>query len=481
MKNTGVEDVEKLQELINQFGKKMYQNAYLWKYVEELVVDGIYPTSQAMEKNVSIKNTYFSSEIPHVSKERADKTKKYLENLPEKEILIGMLGFRRPYKGKLEHSALDAYINVLDMDKYIVVESEEAGQEDDKVYTRNRNTYDELSVIEYYGQDEVDMDSLVDFFYREYIYPIEQAFTVKISRDIMLACIFRLATVLKIRKAYILFFEDVLTRVNPKVVCYAHGRAAVMCFLREAAQKKGIPTVEVPHGAAIGELIYPYTLSYADYYLTHSDFITLPMRKNGMDNVYTVGKPGIYERVQWSPEREDVTVITFVSSLECEMLEKSVRLAKRLEGKNYLVIYKAHTAEMVDCKAMEQIRKDTPGWTCLGGTVDIRDLYHISDIVVGMRSTAIVEALPYRKMKIIVLQDHDDSKFLIDSRRFYYDLDNIDEVKMVDDEESLYQEVKNYVRGRNYRDRVDGFWMSDEDAKKSFRDFIQIFLDGKRP
>ena len=471
-------NIEIMQELIDRFGRKMYQGAYLWKYIETTIECGINAAHENIGKDISFRDM-MSDEIERVSEERAKNTEVFLAGLKKSDVLFGTVGVRRLYKGKLEQNALDAYTRALDDNQYVVIEAKRDGQEDDKVYTRTRITYDMCAMIEYYGQDEVNRDSLISFCVNEYIYPVEQAFHTKIPQEILVNCIFRLSRILKMRKAFLQFYSDVLDRVEPKVVCFSHGRAEDMCFLREAAQKKGIPTVEIPHGAVISCVTEPNTMGYADYYLTHSDLVTIPMRKNGIKNTFTVGKPEIYDAARSGMNYSNEIVISFISSMETGILEKSIWLAKKLQQGNYRVVYKAHSAEVFTKEEAQRIMQEAPNWRVLGGAVDVRDLYQMSDIVVGIRSTGLVEALPYRNIKVLILEDDSEKNAILGNHSFFEELGRLGDVKMIDSEEMLYQEVLDYQRGTAYRGEVNHYWAPD--AEQKFRDFIQIFLDGERP
>lgn len=470
-------NVKELQALIRIFAEKKYQQAYLWKYVENEIIRSIYAGCYNYGKNIEILNVP-SDEIPHASRERAERTKDYLNSLEQKDVMFGTIGIRRSFQGKLEHTVLDAYVRAINPEQFIVIEAEREGQEDEKVATPNRKVYDVLALVEYYGQDEVDREDMIDFFIKNFICPLQETFQVEIPHEVITYCIFKLSFILKIRKAYLAFFDEVLERVNPKIICYTHGRAEEMCFLHEAAEKRGIPTAEIFHGAVIDWIVHPKSLAYADYYLTHSDLLTVPMRENGIWNTVTVGKPEVYENAKWDTEREGETVISFISSLEPEMLEKSIRLAQKLRGSEYLVVYKAHSAEFFSVEEANRIETENPNWICMAGATDIRDLYFISDVVVGMRSTGIVDALAYSRIKVFVLQDK-EKKLLTGDYSFLDKLAEYGDITVIEDEEDLYEKILICQHGTKYREKGNHYWPTD--AKERFQKFLQTFLNGERP
>ena len=199
--------VLKLQSFIDRFSQISYKGAYLWKYLEYELTSGIIDGYQELEKNSAIAGG-LSDDIPDVPQELIQKTGDLLQSLEQKDILFGMIPLRRPYRGKLEHTAMDAYISCVDQSKYAVLEME-AGQDDAVVLTKNRIRYDIWGVVGYYGMDQIDRNEILAFLVESYIYPLEKAFNIKVPKAILIKCVFKASSLMKQRKAFICFFEDV--------------------------------------------------------------------------------------------------------------------------------------------------------------------------------------------------------------------------------------------------------------------------------
>lgn len=268
-----------------------------------------------------------------------------------------------------------------------------------------------------------------------------------------MACIRKLSLILKERRAFLAFYTDALKKINPKVVCYTHGEETFCCFLREAAQELDIPTVEINHGAVIKNLIYPKSLTYSDYYLTYSDILTNHMRKRGLKNVFTVGKPSIYSDIN-SFRQNKPFVVSFISSLEAGFFEKAKALAEKLDKNRYIVVYKTHPIERWEEREFEQLSEEFENLVFIDGSVDVRELYEKSDIVIGIRSSGILDALPYVNIKILVLEDEYAKASLAGSvSEIFTDLNEFGDIVRVDNEETLFKEVLSYERGRDYRNK----------------------------
>lgn len=471
-------NIEKLQRLVPGFARASFQGAYLWKYLEYELSTGVAEKYHNTDKDI-VFNFSYNDEIPEATEEQKKQVRELLDNLQKKDILIGTIPVRREYNGKLEHTALDAYARLLDDNSYMVLEQDCGGQQDEIVYTKNRIRYDLFGVTGYYGHDEVDKEELTQFLVKNYIQPLERTFGTEISTRFLLRAVHMSAIVLKERKALLAFFDEILNKVQPKVILYTHGPDPMLCILNEAAHHRGIPTVEIAHGECIRTLVYPDTLKYSDYYLTHSDLITNPMLEKGFEDVYTIGKPEIYEHTDQDIRPAYPIVVSIISSVEKDLFLKAVELAKRLNKQNYIVVYKMHSSELWSEEEMDRVMEENPNFQFLDGYEDVRNLYKISDIVIGVRSSGIIEALPYPKIKIILLKDNNEKGLLVGDLSFFQELVRLGDIEMADTVDQLYQEVLSYQRGESYRGVVNHFW--PEDGKERFLKFMQIFLEGRRP
>lgn len=473
--------IRKLQKLLEHFAAVDYKGCYLWKYLQYELLCGIAPNAQMSGKNVVLQRG-FSDCIPKASIEQISEVEGILERLSEKDILFGMIPLRRKYYGKYVHTAMDAYVSSIEEDWYTVIEPISGRKEDEEgqVITKNRVRYSTLGVIGYYGQEMVDTNDLLLFLLTEYIHPIEEAFQIEFPRQLLVLCACKASMVLKERNAFLSFFSEVIKRVKPKVICYTHGPDVIMCFLYEAAQKLAVPTVEVEHGAIIRNLSYPAALAYSDYYLTQSDLLTKPMIKCGMQNVYTVGKPGIYHNVRMQPREKEPIVVSFISSMEPDLYMQARQLAKRLASRNYQVVYKLHAIEQCSEEERAQIVSEHKNWKYLEGAVDVRDMFACSDIVVGVRSTGILDALPFCEIKIITLKEERGQEPLDGNQDFFHELERVGDIVCVEDGEQLYEEIICYEKGRNYRNAVNHYWPVNSDS--SFREYMKSFCrkDGRR-
>ena len=459
----GVPPVEKYQERVNELAKTPYLGEiHLWKYLIDNLSAGF---SRVGERNLIFHAGIESDAFLEAEAEELERNEQLLEGLTEKEILFAVTPFRRFYKGKYDHTAIDDYIDSMDPDRYLVLEPERELPEGE-YRTRNRHVFSTAAVTAKYGLAESDRADIAEYLEANVFRPMEESYQVKLHPNLKSNAIIRASMVVKERNAYLAFFSEALKRVKPKVIVYTHGPIPWVCYLDEAARKQGIPTVEIAHGFGVWRLVYPPAFRHAKYYLTQSPLEAEGMQGFGYGNVFAVGKPFIYSHCENKTDAKTVKV-GFVSSTEPGFFETALRMAARLPQEAYQVCYKAHSSETLSETEREEAERT--GLELSGGGIDMRDFLKEMDIMVGIRSSAIVDALPYTHIKVIVMRQEKDLAISGNGEALCR-LAEAGDVVMASFEEELYREIISFQKGREYRPTPNSYWPMESDHL--FRDFI---------
>lgn len=460
----GVPPVETYQERVNELAKMPYLGEiHLWKYlIDNLSAD----LCRMGERNVVFHAGIESDAFREAEAEELEQNERLLEGLTETEVLFAVTPFRRFYKGKYDQTAIDDYIDSIDSDRYLALEPERKLPEGE-YRTRNRHVFSAAAVTTKYGLAESDRADIAKYLEANVFLPMEESYQVKLHPNLKSNAIIRASMVVKERNAYLAFFSEVLRRVKPKVIVYVHGPIPWVCYLDEAARKQGIPTVEIAHGFGVWGLVYPPEFRHAQYYLTHSPLEAEGMREFGYENVFAVGKPFIYSRCENTTDAKTVKV-GFVSSTEPGFLETALRVAARLQQEAYQVYYKPHSSEAL--LETEREEAERVGLELSGGGVDIRDFLKEMDIMVGITSSAIADALPYTHIKVIVMRQEKDLA-IVGNAEAMCRLAETGDVVMVSFEEELYREIRSFKKGKEYRPVPNSYWPVESDHL--FRDFIE--------
>lgn len=465
---------EKLHHLLYSFGDVEYQGVYLYKYLEPGILIYLNDLGKEQKNNV-FSEPWPADEVFLSTEEEADRTRGILENLPQKDVLFVTLPLRRSYGGKLVHTAIETFISSLDEEKYVDIEWYTVANEDfwNAAPTRHMHPIVKPTVPRMYGVPDTDMGEIVQCVCGRFISPLEQLLGVSFAQDFVQGLCLKASYVLKERHSYIQFYREVIDRVKPKVIIYSHGQDMSLTYLRDLTLELGIPTLEVAHG--VGRVnTYHKNLVYADYHLVYSDIVAAKSLEQGNDKVIGIGKPGVYECVKQMDNPYPLIVISFISSTEKEIFPYARNLAARLDKQKYLIIYKAHTAEINEDNKLQQIAEELGNMQIVGGELDIREVAELSDIVVGIRSSAIFDVLPYPMLKVIAIRDKLENVSEARPNEIIEAVAAAGELVLAEDEEQLYEEVVSYKRGMRYRQDVNTFWPSD--AGERFRALVDSYL-----
>lgn len=464
---------EKLHQLLYSFGDISYHGVYLYKYLEPEILAGINDRNkfQNTNKNQGVLR-WNTDDVLLSSNEEAEQTIKLLQCLPKKDVLFVTLELRREYHGIYAHTAMETFISCLDEARYLDLEYVVPEDEVVDIPTRNRYPVRKATIPKIYGLKEVDRQELFAFITSNIIRPLEDVLDFRFSDAFLERYLFKAVYTLKQRDAFMQFYRQVIMYVQPKVIIYSHGQDIMLTYLRDTALELGIPTLEVDHGVGtVGT--YHKNLVYADDLIVYSGIVSEKCRELGNDRVLGIGKPGVYDHVPSPEYRYPVTVISFISGLENEIFTYARNLAERLDKRKYLVVYKAHSSENWSEEEMRHA-EETGNLQIMIGGLDIREVIELSDIVVGVRSSGIFDALPYSMVKVIAVRDKAENFSEARPNEILQEVVDRGDILMVEDEEELYQEVLGYKRGVMYRNRINSFW--PKDAAEKFRALVDSYL-----
>lgn len=467
---------EKLHQLLYSFGDITYKGVHLYKYLEPDILVGInnHNKLQNTKRNVGIL-MWNSDDIQLSTDEEAGRTRELIEHLPKKDVLFVSLLLRRMYQGECIHTAMETFISSLNEEQYLDIEYvfDLANDSRQNIPTKNRYPILKATIPKIYGTEEVDKQELLEFLWAHFIQPLELTLDIKFDENVLAHCLMKASYLLKERIGYMKFYKKVIEQVEPKVIIYSHGQDMSLTYLRDTALELGLPTLEIDHGVGTVDTYHKH-LVYADYQIAYSEIVAAKCRELGNDKVLGIGKPGVYDNITKPEYTYPTIVISFISSLENEIFDYAKNLAKRLDKQKYLVVYKAHSAELWKDEEMQSIEGELENFKFMSGVLDIRDIVNLSDVVIGIRSSGIFDAMPNSMVKIIAIKDKAQNFSEAKPNEILQEVVNNGDIIMVEDEEQLYEEVLNYQRGIRYRNQVNSFWPSD--ASERFRKLVESYL-----
>lgn len=217
------------------------------------------------------------------------------------------------------------------------------------------------------------------------------------------------------------YYMQVLNTIQPKVIVEVVGYSKMCMIINELAKKMGIITMELQHGTMHSEhAAYQYANDcqlinqFPDMLLVFSDYwkhcVQVPIKK---DMIKTVGFP-YFERklAQYSHvQNSSIKNILFVSqgTIGKELSKMASELNQLLDPSKYHIVYKLHPEEYF-------------GWQerypwLIQPTIEVVDslehniyeYFAMSDIQVGVYSTALFEGLGFGLFTYIYRIGHADT------------------------------------------------------------------------
>lgn len=203
------------------------------------------------------------------------------------------------------------------------------------------------------------------------------------------------------------FYAKILDKIQPKIIVEVVGYSKMCMVINELAKKRGIATAELQHGIMHSDhAAYHYAdgcglipqfpqilFAFSDYWKRCAD---LPI-KDAMIKV--VGYPYFEQKLKQYPKslKDGKKTILFISqgTIGKELSNLAAKIAKMLPLDKYHIIYKLHPEEFTYWRER---------YSCLlGGEIEVAgsfecsiyEYFAVSDIQVGVYSTAIFEGLGF--------------------------------------------------------------------------------------
>ena len=464
------------QESVNKLSEIKYMGIDLYRYVSEILC--LFDFSAEAENNQCFNSVYPDEIKLYIDSDKAQiYIDSFFDSLYESDILFSLSPNRKLINGEMYHTSVDPYIDTVCDMNYIAIELQFGASDssDIPIHTKKHRKYITNAVLSHYGLSKVNKKDFYSFLDREFFALIEETEHISLydfqKKNIQSSLLYYLT----IRNAFVSFYSDILNVVNPKTICYSHGAMCYMCFLYEAASQRGIPCYEIDHGSYARERVLPPSAAHTDYYLSFSKLTSDISRCNGLENVIPIGKPFVLANSGVPKPNMPIKVVCIISSAEEDLLSIAARLSAELDPNEYTVLYKQHSAEDLTSVNSRALTDGSPNLTIINPAVDVNDIFKISSIIIGERSTALLEALPYAHIKVLIKGRENDDLFLPHHKLgfFNYIIQN-EEIIKANDYEEIKEAICKYDIRKTYRPNGDIYWVKD--AEVNFRKLMESHI-----
>jgi hypothetical protein len=438
------------QEVIDRIALIQYDGIPLLRYVIDDL--GVPTSGEEITRNATSSATE-EIHIPRLPIRGKETIETFFESLSPREYLIQLLPLRKLKGTELYHEAADPYLDLLDTNRYIVIENS-LGNEKAPVHTHNRHLFSAIQVLGAYGCMELDAER-INCAIRELISTIEGYYGIRYQEDYCRKISNVIWNALELHQAFLQFYLDVIERVQPRLILYTHGAENRNCILYEAARASGVFAYEIDHGVNQYTYKIPKWIDHTDRHLVFSQFSENISREYGVENVIAVGKPGTDH---WIPTNrpDNAIVVAIVSSAEPGMVSMALRLVSLLPP-SCMVVYKKHPSEILSAEEEKALGSD-PRLVVMDGNVNIHSLFGVARVVIGQYSTAVVEALSYEEMEVILyLNGQDPRELYTDWLRCYMEMIDRGEIVGAKTPEQIAERVIHIMRCGNSRKEIP-YW-----------------------
>ncbi|MBP5660591.1 MAG: hypothetical protein J6X08_04590 [Lachnospiraceae bacterium] len=400
------------------------------------------------------------------------KVQGFLDSLEERDVLFFTSSqFRKEANGKMYHTVLDPYILSLSEGQYSVIE---CTNDNNPMFYEDVHRWNYDAVRCAYGIEKCDYKELFSFMQKEFFPHVRNILGLKLSRQVEEGITTFLFYRLCFRKAEYNFALDILRRVNPAVIMYSHGCNPCFMYLAEAAYTLGIPAVEVAHG---GYVPVPYKpVGINDFYILQSAINTAISLSNGYNRLFCIGKPGFgMTKARRQIAENGPVIVLFVSSCEYGLLELAAEISNVLDPEKYTVVFRLHSGEPHPIEYLREVQEKNKHLIFSGSSEPIEAALDECDIVVGNRSTVLLETLRYKNIKVITCNLPEAPMPPANNEAFIWEkMIETGELARVSSLAELEDEVKSYHRGEFTRDS-EIYWRYDGDTV--FPAFIDLCVN----
>ena len=270
-------------------------------------------------------------------------------------------------------------------------------------------------------------------------------------------------------------YSKLFKKLKPHlIILYAASRGREKGCIVKAARELNIRVAEFQHGVITpSQPMYNYSecifnsLEYIEYLphylLTWGDFwnnnMRHPSNKITIGNPYFVSKLEEYKKIKnLKLHTKKVILIVSQGTITKTFVELTEELSKKLNDKEYKIIYKLHPGEVPFKERYESLYALSN--VEISESDDIYHLFFYSDYIVGCYSTVMYEALGFKK-PIFILDNQWSREYIPEGIGFWFK--NVDE---------LYELLRQDKTMKTVTDEDTGYYW-EMNWRKKYREFIE--------
>ena len=202
-------------------------------------------------------------------------------------------------------------------------------------------------------------------------------------------------------------FKKLISKINPKLLIEVVHYDMDCMIVNEICREMNIPTIELQHGMMSDHIAYQYAADkeiaqFPQKVFLFSEYwkkcIRLPISN---ENIIATGFPYFEKRLQCTKKptiyNDNKINILFISqgTIGKQLSELAISLSTKLDQTKYRIIFKLHPGEIAVWKELYSALQDSAVQVIENTDYTLYDYFLISNIQVGVYSTALNEGMGF--------------------------------------------------------------------------------------
>lgn len=398
----------------NRLYEKKIEDVFIWQYVKHYVyMDISHKLISRSKSDCTEKLSRVNKLTPkQILKKKVEKgfpfnSKENFLFFEQKDALFLIYNCRAENRGYGREKYMEGYLTAANISYYALEWSfAEEDVRDLRPKTDNLKYVSDQMIISLFGNEKkYDNNKVREEFLREFIDIFEIKFKISLDYEYLWE---RVKCCLRRRDSYLRYYKFILRQIRPKIAIFYNYAECMSHFFVEAAKKEGIPTVEIAHGYShYREVVYTNLSgrkppSLPDYFFDKGK-ANNELMENYLCKRYVIGSPELEKKVKTCVAYLKSTT-PYILIIGTPAMNFTYVLKKLCSSRQpYKVVLKLHPAEFGS-----HLRNRYQQFEAYSNVEIIKDdtydcLHYIkrTDLVIGDISTALFEALAFKKSILI--------------------------------------------------------------------------------
>lgn len=277
-------------------------------------------------------------------------------------------------------------------------------------YFNNFRTHDGIMLSVFEKARHLELNSNDALQIKEFINFFKKRFPIKLDENFYNQCICMLRAYAKRLELYSEYYRILFYLLKPKIIflhCASYGERS---YIVKWAKDMGIKVGEFQHGAVnrnhiaynYSKMIHDheeYQKYLPDYFLTYGEYwnksTRTPSKKINIGNPFYTERQIEFSKKRTQKNEQKKIMIISQGTITEVLVNITKELATKVKNQDITIIYRLHPGEVPFIERYKDLYNYVNVQVSNSG--DIYDLIYMSDYIIGVYSTAVLESIGFNK------------------------------------------------------------------------------------